>query len=94
MLTGAREAGWTGVMAIFDAPCSRRGDKDGNDRRFFEALHDSVDHTIPSGPLPVEYGHWNSLWRRFSLHQHNVRVSRRTPNEALESSFDDLDKYV
>ena len=65
MLTGMREEDWTMVLAVFKATRSRRGDKGRNDRRFLEALHYFVIHNITWRALPVEYGHWNSVWKRF-----------------------------
>ena len=65
MLTGMREEDWTTVLAVFKATRSRRGDKGRNDRRFLEALHYFVIHNITWRALPVEYGHWNSVWKRF-----------------------------
>lgn len=65
MLTGMREEDWATVLAVFNAPRSRRGDKGRNDRRFLEALHYFVVHNITWRALPVEYGHWNSVWKRF-----------------------------
>jgi transposase len=65
MLTGMREEDWTTVLAVFKATRSPRGDKGRNDRRFLEALHYFVVHNITWRALPVEYGHWNSVWKRF-----------------------------
>jgi len=65
MLTGMLEADWATVLTVFNATRSRRGDKGRNDRRFLEALHYFVVHNITWRALPVEYGHWNSVWKRF-----------------------------
>ena len=65
MLTGMREEDWATVLVVFKATRSRRGDKGRNDRRFLEALHFFVVHNITWRALPVEYGHWNSVWKRF-----------------------------
>ena len=65
MLTGMLEADWTTVLTVFNATRSRRGDKGRNDRRFLEALPYFVVHNITWRALPVEYGHWNSVWKRF-----------------------------
>ena len=65
MLTGMLEADWATVLMVFNATRSRRGDKGRNDRRFLEALHYFVVHNITWRALPVEYGHWNSVWKRF-----------------------------
>jgi transposase len=34
-------------------------------RKFLEALHDFTHHTIIWRALPVEFGNWNSVWKRF-----------------------------
>jgi len=65
MLTGMLEADWATVLTVFNATRSRRGDKGRNDRRFLESLHYFVVHNITWRALPVEYGHWNSVWKRF-----------------------------
>ncbi|MGB8525766.1 MAG: transposase [Rhodoplanes sp.] len=44
---------------------SRRGDKGRDDRKFLEALHYFTVHNITWRALPVEFGHWNSIWKRF-----------------------------
>jgi transposase len=65
MLTRMREEDWATVLDVFNATRSPRGDKGRNDRRFLEALHYFVVHNITWRALPVEYGHWNSVWKRF-----------------------------
>jgi hypothetical protein len=38
MLTTMTEEDWTIVLKVFEASCSRRGDKGRNDQKFLEAL--------------------------------------------------------
>ena len=65
MLTTMTEADWTIVLQIFGASRSRRGDKGRDDRKFLEALHYFVVHNITWRALPAQFGHWNSVWKRF-----------------------------
>ena len=65
MLTRMRERDWAMVLKVFRAACSRRGDKGGNDRKFLEALHYVTVHNITWWALPAQFGHWNSVWKRF-----------------------------
>jgi transposase len=65
MLTRMTEADWTTVLEVFAAVRSRRGDKGRDDRKFLEALHYFSVHNITWRALPVEFGNWNSIWKRF-----------------------------
>lgn len=65
MLTAMTEDDWAIVLQVFRAVRSRRGDKGRDDRRFLEALHYFTVHNITWRALPVEFGHWNSIWKRF-----------------------------
>ena len=65
MLTRMTDENWAVVLEVFAAALSRRGDKGRNDQRFLEALHVFSLHTITWRALPVEFGTWNSIWRRF-----------------------------
>ena len=65
MLTGMRERDWAVVLKVFRATCSRRGDKGRDDRKFLEALHYFTVHNITWRALPAQFGHWNSVWKRF-----------------------------
>ena len=65
MLTGMTEDDWATVLRVFAASCSRRGAKGRNDRRFLEAVHHFTVHNITWRALPAEFGHWNSVWKRF-----------------------------
>src|SRR3712207_2291278 len=65
MLTRNTEQDWDVVLDVFRAARSRRGDKGRNDRRFLEAVHYFTVHNITWRALPAEFGHWNSVWKRF-----------------------------
>jgi transposase len=65
MLTRMTDADWAVALEVFAAACSRRGDKGRNDRRFLEALHFFTVHNITWRALPVEFGKWNTVWKRF-----------------------------
>ena len=65
MLTTMTEEDWTIVLQVFVASRSRRGDKGRDDRKFLEALHYFMVHNITWRALPAEFGHWNSVWKRF-----------------------------
>jgi transposase len=65
MLTTMTESDWTLVLQVFRASRSRRGDKGRDDRRFLEALQYFAVHNITWRALPREFGHWNSVWKRF-----------------------------
>ena len=81
MLTAMTEEDWTIVLRVFAASRSRRGDKGRNDRKFLEALHYFVVHSITWRALPEKFGHWNSVWKRF------WRLSR---SGTFEAFFDAL----
>ena len=65
MLTRMTDADWAQVVEIFRACRSRRGDKGRDDRRFLEAIHYFSVHNITWRALPEDFGHWNSVWKRF-----------------------------
>ena len=77
MLTQMTEEGWDLVVDIFRKVRSRRGAKGENARRFLEAVHYFTVHSITWRALPVEFGNWNSIWKRFS------RLSRAGTFEAF-----------
>jgi len=73
MLTKMTDADWARVLQVFAASRSRRGDKGRDDRKFLEALHYFAVHNITWRALPVGFGKWNSIWKRFwRLSQSNV----------------------
>jgi transposase len=65
MLTKMTDADWATVLPVFEASRSRRGDKGQDDRKFLEALHYFSVHNITWRALPVRFGKWNSVWKRF-----------------------------
>ena len=65
MLTTMTESDWALALQIFRASRSRRGDKGRDDRKFLEALQYFAIHNITWRALPREFGHWNSVWKRF-----------------------------
>ena len=77
MFTTMTEEDWTIVLRVFEASRSRRGDKGRDDRKFLEALHYFVVHNITWRALPEQFGHWNSVWKRF------WRLSQRRVFEAM-----------
>ncbi len=65
MLTGMTERDWAIVLEVFEAVQSRRGEPGHDDRKFLEAVHYFTVHSITWRALPVEFGNWNSVWKRF-----------------------------
>ena len=65
MLTQMTEADWDLALTVFDAVQSRRGEPGHDDRKFLEAIHFFTLHNITWRALPVEFGNWNSVWKRF-----------------------------
>src|SRR5689334_25399736 len=65
MLTQMTEVDWDLALAVFDAVQSRRGEPGHDDRKFLEAIHFFTLHNITWRALPVEFGNWNSVWKRF-----------------------------
>jgi transposase len=65
MLTKMTEEDWGIALEVFKMCCSGRGDKGRDDRRFLEALHYFTVHNITWRALPIEFGAWNSVWKRF-----------------------------
>lgn len=65
MLTRMTDEDWTVALDVFRACRSRQGDKGRDDRKFLEAMHYFAVHNISWHALPVEFGSWNSIWKRF-----------------------------
>ena len=86
MSTTMGDADWDVVLRVFRACLPRRGDKGRNDRLFLEALHYFSVHNITWLALPERYGHWNSVWKRFS------RLSRAGVFEAFFGELAALSK--
>ena len=66
MLTRMIDKKWDLVVNIFRQVCPRRGEKGHDDRRFLQALHYFAVHDVTWRSLPAEFGHWNTIWKRFS----------------------------
>lgn len=77
MLTAMTEEQWDLVVDIFRQVRCKRGAKGRDDRLFLKALHYFAVHNITWRALPVEFGDWNTVWRRFS------RLSRSGTFEAF-----------
>lgn len=65
MSTQMSEEDWSHTVAVFRACLPRRGRKAADDRRFLEALHFFTVENVRWRALPKEFGHWNSVWKRF-----------------------------
>src|SRR5208283_414645 len=65
MLTKLTEQDWIIVLRLFEASLPRRGDKAEDNRRFLEAILYFTVHNITWRALPIEFGNWNSVWKRF-----------------------------
>jgi transposase len=50
---------------VFEAAQSRRGEPGHDDRKFLDALDFFTIHNLTWRALPVEYGNWNSVCKRF-----------------------------
>jgi len=86
MLTRLTEDDWEIVLEVFRGCLPRRGDKGRDDRRFLEALHFFTLQNVTWRALPAEYGHWNTVWKRFS------RLSRCGVFEAFFQSLAELSR--
>jgi transposase len=59
------EEDWVIALRVFETCLSRRGEKGHDNRRFLAAIHYFTVHNITWRALPREFGHWNSVWKRF-----------------------------
>ena len=66
MSTRMSEEDWEHTLLVFRACLPRRGRKAADDRRFLEALHFFTVENVRWRALPKEYGHWNTVWKRFA----------------------------
>lgn len=66
MCTKMNETDWQIALEVFRACLPARGAKARDDRLFLEALHYFAVHNITWRALPERYGHWNTVWKRFS----------------------------
>lgn len=65
MSTKMSEQDWEHTLLVFRACLPRRGRKAADDRRFLEALHFFTVENVRWRALPKEFGHWNTVWKRF-----------------------------
>ena len=65
MSTKMTERDWEIALEVFRASLPRRGEKSKHDRKFLEALHYFAVHNVTWRALPVHFGKWNSIWKRF-----------------------------
>jgi len=65
MLTKLTEENWTILLRVFEEALPRRGDKAKDNRRFLEALVYFTVHNVTWRAPPLEFGNWNSVWKRF-----------------------------
>lgn len=65
MLTRLTDEDWAVLLAAFTAARSGRGQPGRDDRKFLEALLYFSVHNVTWRALPAEFGHWNSVWKRF-----------------------------
>ena len=66
MSTKMTDADWQIALEAFKACLPARGAKARNDLLFLEALHYFSVHNITWRALPARFGHWNTVWKRFS----------------------------
>ena len=66
MSTKMTDADWRIALKAFRACLPARGAKARNDLLFLEALHYISVHNITWRALPARFGHWNTVWKRFS----------------------------
>ncbi|MGI9488170.1 MAG: transposase [Geminicoccaceae bacterium] len=66
MSTKMTDADWQVALEAFRGCLPARGAKARNDLLFLEALHYFSVHNITWRALPARFGHWNTVWKRFS----------------------------
>ena len=66
MSTKMTDADWRIALEAFRALPSSERAKARNDLLFLEALHYFSVHNITWRALPDRFGHWNTVWKRFS----------------------------
>ncbi|SFG56027.1 Transposase [Novosphingobium sp. CF614] len=59
------EQDWEHTLLVFRACLPRRGRRATDDRRFLEALHFFTVENVRWRAQPKEFGHWNTVWKRF-----------------------------
>ena len=65
MSTRMSDEDWAATLTVFRACLPRRGRKALNDRLFLEALHFFTVENVRWRALPLHFGHWNTVWKRF-----------------------------
>jgi transposase len=76
MLTHYTDDDLDKLVKIFEFSCEARGAKGRNNRLFIESLLYFSKHSISWRALPLEFGHWNTTWRRFSRLSKNGTFER------------------
>ena len=66
MSTKMNDANWRIALEVFRVCLPARGAKGRDDQLFLEALHYFAVHNIIWRALPERFGHWNTVWKRFS----------------------------
>ena len=66
MSTTMTDVDWRIALEAFRACLPARGARARNDSLFLEALHYFSVHNITWRALPARFGHWNTVWKRFS----------------------------
>ncbi len=66
MSTKMTNADWRIAVDAFRACLPAGGAKARNDLLFLKALHYFSVHNITWRALPARFGHWNTVWKRFS----------------------------
>ena len=66
MSTKMTDADWQMALEAFKICLPARGAKARNDLLFLEALHYFSVHNITWRALSARFGHWNTVWKRFS----------------------------
>lgn len=65
MSTKMSEQDWEHTLLVFRACLPRRGRKAADGGRFLESLHFFTVENVRWRALPKEFGHWNTVWKRF-----------------------------
>ncbi len=81
MLTRVSDDDLDLLVPLFESCLEPRGAKARDNRLFLQAIIYFSVHSIHWRALPIEFGQWNSVWRRFS---------RLSKNGTFERLFDTL----
>ena len=66
MCTKMTDDDWKIALEVFRLCLPKRGAKGRNNRLFLEALHYFTHHNVTWRAIPLHFGKWNSVWKRFS----------------------------